>query len=233
MIQKNWKRKRDDFPRDWLLYHEELILRGEFLFDLDFLENWDNEVAQMNKGKRGAPFQYPDSLFEWLSPMSSFLDSRKLEGAMRKMKHHIPKLRVCDHSTIVERLNRLNLGIEFDRKKSYRIGIDTTGNKVTNRGEYMRHKWKTRRGWIKVSVVIDRYSKELLDVEVALDSVTDEKLAKKHLDNLQDLKIDDAAMDGAYYREGLFRILQQRGIFPVIKMPTNASTNGLDLCIHK
>ncbi|MFT4312745.1 MAG: hypothetical protein ACMXYF_05965, partial [Candidatus Woesearchaeota archaeon] len=29
--------------------------------------------------------------------------------------------------------------------------LDVIGNKLTNRGEYMRHKWKTRRGWIKVS----------------------------------------------------------------------------------
>ena len=229
MAEKNiWKRKKEFFQRNWRLYHEELILRGEFLFDLEFLEDWDIEVARMNKGKRGAPYQYPNSLFHWLSPMYSFLDSRKLEGVMRKMKYHIPKLRVCDHSTIVERLNKLDLKVEFDRKKSYRLGIDATGNKLTNRGEYMRHKWKTRRGWIKVSIAMDRYTHELLDVEVALDSISDATLAKKHLDNLQDVKIEDAAMDGAYYEQELYELLKKRGIFPVIKMPINASPKGLD-----
>jgi len=32
--------------------------------------------------------------------------------------------------------------------------IDSTGIKVTNRGEWMREKWQVRRGWIKVLVIL-------------------------------------------------------------------------------
>lgn len=223
-----WKRKKDYFPRKWKIYNEELIVRGEFFMDFDFLENWDSEVKRMNKGKRGAPYRYPDSLFMWISPMYSFLDSRKLEGALRKLGTYIPKLQACDHSTIIERLDKLELTIDFDRSKSRRTGIDVTGNKLSNRGEYIRHKWKVKRGWIKVSVAIDRYSKELLDVEVALEDVADWKLAEKHLQNLEDVPIEDAAMDGAYYVGELYDLLKKKGIQPVIKMPRNASPNGLD-----
>lgn len=225
---KTWKRKKTFFARDWKCYHEELLIRGEFFFDLEFLETWDEELATMNYKKRGAPYQYPESLFLWLSPLYNFLDSRKLEGTMRRLQHYIPKLRVCDHSTIVERINQLDIPIELDRTKTYRVGIDGTGNKVTNRGEYIRHKWKVRRGWLKVSVAIDRYTKELLDVEVALDNITDATLAKKHLANLQEIKIIDAAMDGAYYEQELYELLRQKNIFPVIKMPKNARAKGLD-----
>ena len=194
-----WLRKYVD-DRDWKKYHEELILHGEFFMDLSFLETWDEDLVKLNEGKRGAPYQYPHSLFEWLSPLYSFLSSRKLEGVMRKLSHFIPKLRACDHSTIIERLNKLNPQIDFDKSKSYKIAIDSTGNKLTNRGEYISKKWRVRRDWIKVSIVIDRYTKELLDVEVALDKeATDESLALKHLENLQDVKIEDFAADGAYY----------------------------------
>ena len=224
---ERWGNKFED-KRDWGVYHEELIIRGEFFFDFYFLDNWDDELIQMNKDKVGRPYEYPDSLFVWLSPMHNFLDSRKLEGAMQKLSHYIPRLRACDHSTIIERLNKLELTLDIDKSKKYRAAVDVTGNKLSNRGEYIRHKWKVKRGWIKVSLVIDRFTKELLDVQVALEECADYELAKKHLANLQDIEIEDLAGDGAYYVEEFYKLLQRFGIRPVIKMPKNASPNGFD-----
>lgn len=226
--QNRWKSKYVD-KRNWKEYHKELILQGEFFFDLQFLENWDNELMKMNHNKRGSPYKFPNSLFIWLSPIYSFLSSRKLEGTLNKLSYFIPKLRSCDHSTIVDRLNQLNMVPDFDRSKSYRVAVDGTGNKLTNRGEYIVKKWRVQRDWVKVSVVIDRFTKELLDVEVSLDKeASDSKLAKKHLENLQDVKIEDFAADGAYYEEELYDMLHLRGTQAVIKMPKNASNKGLD-----
>lgn len=226
--QNRWRSNYVD-SRNWKEYHEELILQGEFFMDLQFLERWDKELKAMNIGKRGSPYQYPDSLFNWLSPLYSFLSSRKLEGVMNQLSYFIPKLKSCDHSTIVERLNQLDLTIDFDRSKSYRVAVDSTGNKLTNRGEYISKKWRVRRDWVKVSIVIDRFTQELLDVEVALDKeASDSKLAKKHLSNLQDVKIEDFAADGAYYEEPLYELLKNNRIQPVIKIPKNASSNGFD-----
>jgi len=226
--QNRWKSKYVD-KRNWKIYHEELILQGEFFFDLQFLENWDKELVMMNEGKRGSPYQYPNSLFNWLSPIYSFLSSRKLEGIMNQLEHFIPRLKSCDHSTIIARLNQLDLVPDFDRTKAYRVATDSTGNKLTNRGEYITKKWRVQRDWVKVSIVIDRFTKELLDVEVALDKeASDSKLAKKHLANLQDVKIIDFAADGAYYEEALYKYLKKNNILPVIKMPKNASNKGLD-----
>jgi hypothetical protein len=220
--QNRWKSKYVD-KRNWKIYQKELILQGEFFFDLQFLENWDNELAEMNKTKRGAPYNYPNSLFNWLSPIYSFFSSRKLEGVMNKLSYFIPKLKSCDHSTIIERLNKLNLIIDFDRTKSYRLAVDSTGNKLTNRGEYITKKWKVKRDWVKVSIAIDRFTKELLDVEVALDKeFSDAELAEKHLDNLQDIKIEDFAADGAYYQNKLYDLLKNKQIQPVIKMRKDA-----------
>lgn len=222
--QNRWKSKYVD-KRNWKEYHEELILQGEFFFDLSFLKNWDKELGNMNKAKKGAPYQYPNSLFEWLSPIYSFLSSRKLEGVMNQLAYFIPKLRSCDHSTIIDRLNKLDLVLDFDRTKSYRTAVDSTGNKLTNRGEYITKKWNVRRDWVKVSIVIDRFTKELLDVEVALDKETsDSELAQKHLTNLQDAKIIDMAGDGAYYKESLYDSLKNKNIHPVIKMRKDAKS---------
>ncbi len=226
--QNRWKSKYID-KRNWKEYHKELILQGEFFFDLEFLENWDRELIKMNKSKKGCPYKYPNSLFIWLSPIYSFLSSRKLEGVLNQLSYFIPKLKSCDHSTIIERLNKLDLVLDFDRTKKYRVAVDGTGNKLTNRGEYIVKKWRVQRDWVKVSIVIDRFTKELLDVEVALDKeASDSNLAKKHLVNLQDINIIDFAADGAYYENDLYELLLKKSIKPVIKMPKNASTNGLD-----
>lgn len=222
--QNRWKSKYVD-KRNWKIYQKELVLQGEFFFDLNFLENWDDEVIGMNKCKQGAPYKYPNSLFYWLSPIYSFLSSRKLEGAMNQLSKFIPRLKSCDHSTIIDRLNKLDIELDFDRSKSYKVAIDSTGNKVTNRGEYITKKWKVRRDWVKVSIVIDRFTKELLDIEVALDKeFSDAELAKKHLDNLQDVKIEDFAGDGAYYQNKLYDLLKEKNIQPVIKIPKNAKS---------
>ena len=115
--------------------------------------------------------------------------------------------------------------MNFDRNQSYRVAVDSTGNKLTNRGEYIVKKWKVRRDWVKVSIVIDRFTKELIDVEVALDKeFSDADLAKKHLDNLHDIKIEDFSADGAYYQNELYDILKEKNIQPVIKMPKNAKS---------
>lgn len=224
---ERWGNPFED-KRNWKIYHEELIIRGEFYFDFDFLDNWDRELEKINKGKRGHPYEYPNSLFHWLSPMYSFLDSRKLEGAMRKLSIYIPRLKACDHSTIIARLNQLNLDVEIDKSRSYDAIADSTGNKLTNRGEYIRHKWKVHRGWIKVSIIVDRKTKNLLDVEVSLEDVGDSELAKKHLDNLKDINIKRFYGDGAFYNSELYELLKARGILPVIKTRSDACTNGFD-----
>jgi hypothetical protein len=231
MVKTKRNRWKSDYVdnRNWKIYQDELILQGEFFMDLKFLENWDSEISKMNQGKKGSPYKYPNSLFEWLSPIYSFFSSRKLEGIMNKLSKYILRFQSCDHSTIIERLNQLDLVLDFDRSKSYRVAADSTGNKLTNRGEYIVKKWCVQRDWVKVSIVIDRFSQELLDVEVALDKeATDSELAKKHLVNLQDVKIEDFAGDGAYYKSELYEILKSRNTFPVIKIPKGASNKGFD-----
>ena len=47
--------------RNWRIYNEKLVRRGEFYLSFEFLENWNQELAIMNRGKRGRPFEYPEA----------------------------------------------------------------------------------------------------------------------------------------------------------------------------
>jgi hypothetical protein len=64
--KKKYKRKVN-----WREYNESLVRRGELLFDTDFLLNWRAELREMNKGKEGARFRYPNSLI-WQTLLTSY-----------------------------------------------------------------------------------------------------------------------------------------------------------------
>jgi hypothetical protein len=41
------------------------------------------------------------------------------------------------------------------------IALDSTGIKVANRGEWMRHKWHIRKGYLKIHITVDIKKKRI------------------------------------------------------------------------
>jgi hypothetical protein len=41
---------------DWHIYNESLVRRGEVVLDFDVIDNWNNELDNMNEGKEGASY---------------------------------------------------------------------------------------------------------------------------------------------------------------------------------
>ncbi len=81
-----------------------LIKRGEVIFDTDFLSNWQPELVEMNRKKKGAKYRYPNSLI-WLLLATVhvyLLPYRQLEGFLNVMSKHIPRLKekVPDYTTM-------------------------------------------------------------------------------------------------------------------------------------
>ena len=145
--------------RNWKEYNEKLVRRGELYISLDFLENWDEELNRMNEDKVGRPFKFPQTFMHFLA----FLPLRQMEGfLMRKLSEHVPKLKVADYSTICKRLRKLDFELPGNLGEDLVVAVDSSGMKVTNRGEWIRHKWKTRKGWIKVHIAVDVKTKKLL-----------------------------------------------------------------------
>jgi hypothetical protein len=46
------------------------------------------------------------------------------------------------------------------------IAVDSAGIKVSNRGEWVRHKWKVKRGFIKVHIAVDMRTKQIIAMEI-------------------------------------------------------------------
>ena len=171
---------------DWPSYNQSLVRRGQVLLDYDVLDGWDHELSQMNHGKVGEPYAYPDSFIQLLGYMRAYfhLPYRQTQGVV--IAHASKKVPgIPDYSTISRRINKLEIKInERLGNDIVVIALDSTGIKVANRGEWIRHKWHVRKGYLKIHVAVDIKRKRFLSLEVASEEVHDDsKMLKKLVDN--------------------------------------------------
>jgi hypothetical protein len=221
--------------RDWREYNESLVKRGEMYLTFDFLENWDKDLEELNRGKLGRNYAYPWAFIELLMLIHVIfrLPYRQLEGFLRRLSKLIPEIRPTDYTNIWKRGTRMKLNLSDTISSSdvpVVIAVDSTGIKVTNRGEWMREKWKVHRGWIKVHIAVDVKTKQIVAIEVTDERASDGSRFKSLIDqaegNLSGCNIKEALGDGAYDRKEIFDYLQQRGVQPVIKTRSNANTKS-------
>ncbi len=176
--------------RDWSIYNELLVKRGEFYLSLDFIDRWDDHLSQMNAGKRGRPFQYPESFIAWMASIHTFLQMpyRQMEGFARRLAPFIPGLKAADYTTLFRRIQHLDLSLPVVPEllaEDVIVAADSTGIKVTNRGEWIREKWRVSRGWIKLHVMIDVETNQVIGLEITDESVLDDQMFIPLLDQVQ------------------------------------------------
>jgi len=236
--KERWGRHYED-KRNWREYNEKLVERGGMYVSIDFLESWGKEVERMNEGKVGAPYQYPESLMIFLGfvyVMFRF-GYRELEGFLRKLKEYIPAVPAApDYSQIWRRVREIGLNIQetllSHHDEDVVISLDSSGVKVSNRGEWMREKWKVRRGWIKVHVAVDERGKQCVALEVTDEAVGDSRMFKplveEAVSNIKSKggRVRQANGDGGYDTKDDFNTLDEMGVTPGIKMRKNASTRA-------
>ena len=218
------KKKKPKKKINWSEYNESLVKRGEMLFDSGFLQNWRAEIKKMNKGKEGPHFRYPNSLISLLAIVHAYLlPYRQLEGFLRMMSIHIKKLKetVPDFTTIWWRVERMKIHLDPNinpEKNDIVIAVDSTGIKVTNRGEWILDKWKNkkrmRKGFIKVHVAVDIKTKKIVSMSVTKEDVYDGKMLKELVDDVSKKhSIKKVLADGSYDSKDNFRYLGRLNIY--------------------
>ena len=101
------------------------------------------------------------------------------------------------------------------------------GIKVANRGEWIRHKWNVRRGYIKIHVAVDIRKKKIVSMEVTSEEVHDGKVLKKLIDNAsENNKVKRVLADGMYDSNKNFRYLSKNHIKPAIKTRRNSKVKS-------
>ncbi len=108
------------------------------------------------------------------------------------------------------------------------IAIDSTGIKVTNRGQWMKDKWNVRKkGYLKIHIAVNVKSKKILSIKVTDEHVHDSKALPQLVEDIiksdgMTTAIGKLFADGAYDSNDIFRCLSDNGILPCIKVRKNA-----------
>jgi len=178
----------------------------------------------MNASKVGQPYLYPKSMIEALAVLhcKSF-DYRALEGMMRALSEMNYNFPVIDYSQICRRVNELKVSFET-HEENLIVAIDGSGEKVGNRGDWIRHKWKVQRGWIKVVILGTR--KGVIDIRVGNENL-DERKAARGMIRKNHKKIDKVIMDGLHDVRDTFNVCEEFDIPTAIKIRKNANTMTL------
>jgi len=216
--------------RDWEGYNEALVKRGLILLDLDFVAGWSRELKAMNESKEGGRYRYPESFIKLLAVVHAYvLPYRQLEGFMRGLSQHVDGLKAPDYTTIWWRISKMkvDLASSVALDKDVTIAVDSSGIKVSNRGEWMHKKWKVKRGFIKIHIAVDTKTKQILAIEVTREDVGDGRMLRRLVDGSSSKAVlKGVVADGAYDSKSNFRMLADMGIDPLIRVRKNASFKG-------
>ena len=222
---------------DWPSYNRSLVRRGEILFSYDFLDSWGHEIERMNRNKKGKPFVFPDSFILAIGYIrySFHLPYRQTEGIVKATGKRLPSNPSYGH--ICKRINKLSIDIKREKiVDDLIIAVDSTGIKVTNRGQWMSDKWhkQNKKGYLKIHVAVAIKTKEILALEVTDEKIHDNRMLKKLVNHVLDsssgsndqplnmIRRISASADGAYDSNSNFRFLEEKGIKPGIKVRKNS-----------
>lgn len=153
--------------------------KGLILPDLDFVADWSRELNVMNDGKEGGIHRYPESFIKLLAVVHAHvLPYRQLEGFMHSLGQYVDELKAPNYTTIWWRVSKMKMDMlsSVQLNKNITITVDSSGIKVTNRGEWMHKKWRVQRGFIKVHIAVDTKTKQILAFEVTKEDVGDERM---------------------------------------------------------
>lgn len=215
----------------WSIYNEKLVRRGEIFVEQCIFGNWSKELAIMNDGKVGKPFEYADTFMTLLAYIRYLfnLPYRQTEGFVRALSSYTRSSKAPDYSIISRRINALKINIMPRRSKGkVAIVVDSTGIKVTNRGDWLRKNRRKKKGYLKIHFAIDPKTKQVVSMDVTREYVHEGTRLKELVKKAKNasVKIDKVIADGAYDTRDNFRFLSNNHIEPAIKVRKTASLHA-------
>ena len=210
---------------------------------------WDSELKVMNKNKMGKPFLFPHTFILAIGYIryAFQLPYRQTQGIIDATGKNLHS-KSPSYGHICKRINKLNVEIRgvgggdktADDDDYIVISIDSSGAKITNRGQCLDKKWKVqnRKGYLKIHIAVNIKTKEIIALEVTDEKVHDGRMLKKLVNQVMDgsltttisdtksnkklIKIKSVSADGAYDSNRNFQYLQEKGITPGIKVRSNS-----------
>jgi len=157
---------------------------------------------------------------------------RQLQGFAQSFLGKLLSTAVPNFRTICYRFLKLNIEFKFEEElpDDAIIIVDSTGMKVTNRGEWIRMRGRMKRkGWVKLHIAYEAKSKKIVEFKVTDERGQD---CKEGLEMLKELyentkrskkRIREVIADAGYDTHEIFNYLSERYISAVIKLRRNLS----------
>jgi len=215
--------------RDWKKYNKELVRRGEILIDPESIA-----VTPNRQKKRGRPYTYPEQLIMLLLflKFALRLPYRQTEGVVRKTFGRLG-IKIPNFRTLHYRLSKGEFGLK-ELPDDIVIVLDSSGLKVTNRGEWLRRKWRKRprKGWVKIHVAFDLQSRQVVELEVRDERTSDCKKAIELMEGVKETAektgkgIKKVIADAGYDIHDFFRYLEKEKIEPAVLVRRGAKIRG-------
>lgn len=175
------------------------VKRGMLLACPEFLGDWQAELARMNEGKRGSPFEYPDSLIDFAARVkdSTGMASRVVEGFLLGLSAYVPNIKRCDHTTICRRINEFSKALKTCGGST--IAVDSSGLTPARRGGWLAFKHRKKRTYVKIHFAVDIRDGKILEFKVTPDGVHDNKVFPGLVEAVRKRsRVKKALADGAY-----------------------------------
>ncbi len=114
------------------------------------------------------------------------------------------------------------------------LAVDASGIKVANRGEWMRQRWRMRRGFLKIHIVVDVEMKQIVTIEITDDRTGNGKVLKPLVEQIEEqCRVVKVIADGAYDSSSNFSFLEEWEIEPVIRVRNNSSRRARSFSAKK
>ena len=224
-LNKRWGRKFKDH-RDWKTYNQQLVKRGEFLLDLDWVKGWNDELEAMNDGKVGKPYRFPNSLIQVQGVWHSLqIPYRMIQGITMRLVEIADLPQYNHYSTINRRVNGLDVQLVLSSDHFRILAGDGSGFQAISGGEYLRDKYgKKNRRWIQLIILGDPDTKEPVSFEVNVVPSSEPDSVEKQFDELidQGVTVDEFKGDGGFDKITLWKYFELNRVQPNIKPDKNA-----------
>lgn len=235
------------------MYNRQLVGRGELLIHPSFFRRWAHDLKALNQAKEGAPFQYPDALFQYLAfvrTRAKGLDYRSLEGFTHGLIEGAkPGLRIWGmtdaelallQAPSFSQIRRRIVSLKLDPKdvslpekdEEVYLLLDATGVKVTNRSEWIRKHAGNRqsRGWLKIHLGIDHQHQQTQVLVTTRERVGDVRkgpeLVRRGARAIRrrGARPTRGIADAAYDSRPTHNACREQDLRPVLRIKAGAST---------
>ena len=100
----------------------------------------------------------------------------------------------------------------IDPGRPVTIAVDASSIKVAGRGEWIRTRWRRRRGFLKTRMAVDVKTRQIVSMEVTDEGTGDGGMLEPLVEQAEErCRVVKALADGAYDSRSGFTHLEERG----------------------